>query len=270
MTRHLLRLMWNRKRRNALLCVEMFFSFVVVAMIAVMAVNYASNWFQGIGYRIDDVWNVETVPPGRSALGDFPEDTGRTFGDIVAAVRALPGVQTVAVVAIAPYSNSEARTGIGLTDGRRPQISTNGASDDLPTVLNLEMVEGRWFGPPDASETEYPIVINQRLAREVFGNGDAAGQLLPEVPPPLETQNPRRPWRPQRVVGVIREFRKGGEFETSRELHVWPHRPQPGSIRQQHPRPNSARHPSRFRRTAAEDCAECRPGVVAECPPSGG
>lgn len=216
MTRHLFRLMWNRKRRNALLCVEMFFSFVVVAAIAVMAVNYASNWFQGIGYRIGDVWNVETVPPGRDALGGFPEATGRTFGDIVAAVRALPGVQAVAAVGIAPYSNSESRTGIGLKDGRRPQISLNGASDELPAVLGLDIVEGRWFGPQDASETTYPIVINQRLASAIFGEGRAAGQLLPEVPPPLENQNPRRPWRPQRVVGVVREFRKGGEFETPR------------------------------------------------------
>ena len=220
MTRHLLRLMWNRKRRNVLLCIEMFFSFVVVAAIAIMAVNYASNWFQGIGYRIADVWNVETVPPGRTDLGEFPEGTGRTFGDIVAAVRTLPGVQAVAAVAIAPYSNSEARTGIGLKDGRRPQISLNGASDDLPTVLNLEIVEGRWFGPRDASETEYPIIINQRLARDVFGDGGAAGHLLPEVPPPLETQSPQRPWRPQRVVGVVREFRKGGEFETPRNYMI--------------------------------------------------
>ena len=216
MTRHLLRLMWNRKRRNALLCVEIFFSFVLVAVIALIAVNYANNWRQGIGYRIDDVWNVKTVAPGQSDTGQFPEGTGRTFGDIVAAVRALPGVQSVAAIGIAPYSNSESRTGSHLQDGRRPQVSLNGASDELPTVLALELSAGRWFGPRDASDSIDPIVINERLAQDVFGDANPTGQLYPEIPPPLETQNPNRPWRPRRVVGVVREFRKGGEFETPR------------------------------------------------------
>lgn len=214
MTSHLLRLMWNRKGRNALLCAEIFFSFVAIAAIGVIAVNYANNWRQGLGYRIDDVWNIQVVPPGQSDTGQFPDGTARTFGDIVNAVRALPGVQAVAGVTTAPYSNSEGRGGIGLTDGREAHVFFNGASDDLPAVLGLELVAGRWFGPEDASSTVAPIVINQRLATEVFGDADAAGQMFPEVPPPPERQNPWRPWRPRRVVGVISEFRKNGEFAT--------------------------------------------------------
>lgn len=214
MTRHLLRLMWNRKRRNALLGIEIFFSFVVVAVIAVIAVNYANNWRQGIGYRSDDVWNVQVVPPGLSATGEVPDGTGRTFGDIVAAVRALPGVQAVALVADAPYSWSTSRSEFNLQDGRELLVFVNRASDDLPGVLGLELVAGRWFGPEDVNDTTYPVVINQRLATEVFGGTDAVGQLFPQIPPRPEMQHPRFPWRPQRIVGIIREFRKDGELAT--------------------------------------------------------
>jgi putative ABC transport system permease protein len=216
MTRHLLRLMWNRKRRNALLCVEIFFSFVAVAAIAVLAVLYIDNWRHGIGYRTDGVWNIDVVPPGRTDTGQFPDNTGGTFGEVLAAVRALPEVQAVGTVFIAPYTNSEARIGVALNDGRRPQVSFNGASDDVLAVLRLQIVAGRWFEPGDASDAVDSIVINQRLATAVFGDIDPTGQLLPDVPPPPGEQNPRRPWRPRRIVGVISDFRKDGEFGTPR------------------------------------------------------
>jgi putative ABC transport system permease protein len=217
MTRHLLRLMWNRKRRNVLLCIEIFFSFAVVAVIVVLTVSYARNWRASIGYQIDDVWNLETVPPGRADVGGFPEGTGGTFGSIAEATRRLPGVQAVAAMAISPYSNSESQNMLHLKDGRVLEVSINGASDDLPAVLDLELVAGRWFGAADVTGTIDPVVINQKMATDVFGETDPLGQLLPEIPPPPETQNPRFPWHPHRVIGVLREFRKNGEFVGSQD-----------------------------------------------------
>jgi putative ABC transport system permease protein len=217
MTAHLLRLMWNRKRRNALLCIEIFCSFAVVAVITVLALSYVRNWGSSIGYRIDDVWNLETIPPGRADISGFPEGTGRTFTDMVGAVQALPGVRAIAAIAITPYSNDESVNVLHLKDGRLLTVAVNGASDDLPAVLDLEIDAGRWFSAEDTSDTINPVVINRKMATDVFGDADPIGQLLPEIPPPPETQNPRIPWHPHRIVGVIRDFRKNGEFVGSQD-----------------------------------------------------
>ena len=50
MTRHLLRLIWNRKRQNFLLTVEIFFSFLALFGVVLCAVHYANNSRQPLGF----------------------------------------------------------------------------------------------------------------------------------------------------------------------------------------------------------------------------
>ena len=54
------------------------------------------------------------------------------------------------------------------------------------------------------------VVINERLARELFGREDPVGRTITPDPPRMP-EIPRQP--AMRIVGVIRDFRKGGEFE---------------------------------------------------------
>jgi putative ABC transport system permease protein len=71
------------------------------------------------------------------------------------------------------------------------------------------MVAGRWFSREDeGDQATIPVVINQQLARAAFGDRNPVGAILP-----LQDRS-RTPIRrlPERVVGVIEEFRKDGEF----------------------------------------------------------
>ena len=58
MTRHLLRLIWNRKRQNFLLTVEIFFSFLTLFGVVLFAVHYANNARQPLGFDIDRLWSI--------------------------------------------------------------------------------------------------------------------------------------------------------------------------------------------------------------------
>ena len=51
MTRHLVRLIWNRKRQNFLLTVEIFFSFLTLFGVVLMAAHYINNSRQPLGLR---------------------------------------------------------------------------------------------------------------------------------------------------------------------------------------------------------------------------
>ena len=50
MTRHLLRLIWNRKRQNFLLTLEIFFSFLTLFGVVLFATQFANNARQPLGY----------------------------------------------------------------------------------------------------------------------------------------------------------------------------------------------------------------------------
>ena len=52
MTRHLLRLIWNRKRQNFLLTVEIFFSFLTLFGVVLIGMQYANNARHPTGYQI--------------------------------------------------------------------------------------------------------------------------------------------------------------------------------------------------------------------------
>jgi putative ABC transport system permease protein len=59
MTRHLIRLIWNRKRQNVLLTIEILCSFLVLFGIVIFALHFAVNARQPLGFAIDRVWAIE-------------------------------------------------------------------------------------------------------------------------------------------------------------------------------------------------------------------
>ena len=207
MTRHLISLIWNRKRHNFLLAVEIFFSFVVLFGVAFIGLKFADNWRQPLGFDIDRVWNVNvtrTGPP-RGQAGVFA-----TYQQLVAATRELPQVESVAAAVTAPYSDTNWNSDEKLADGRSVEYGVNAATDDFPNVLSLQLVHGRWFSREDDADALKPVVINRRLARTIFGTDEAAGQILrvqhvPDAPPD-------EPRGDKRVIGVVEDFRKDGEL----------------------------------------------------------
>ena len=68
MIRHLLKLVWNRKRANVLIAVEILLSFLVLAAVATMIVYYVDNYRRPLGYAWQDTWvvsmdaNVQDLP----------------------------------------------------------------------------------------------------------------------------------------------------------------------------------------------------------------
>src|SRR5213075_1891672 len=71
MIRHLLKLVWHRKRANALVILEIFFSFLVMAVVLTAAASLIIRWNVPLGFRHDDVWVMNV-----SAAGHAPEIEG--------------------------------------------------------------------------------------------------------------------------------------------------------------------------------------------------
>jgi putative ABC transport system permease protein len=226
----LARLVWNRRRFNLLIGIEVLLSFLVLAAVVTTSVHLANNYRQPLGFEYGDVWSVRVtmpVPDGPDADSPpelTPEARRRRVDALVRLVRSLPEVVSVATVNDAPYSHSGWGSSITI-GGRRFSYSANRASDEFPAVMRLTITSGRWFGPMDDGAAWEPVVLNERLAAAIFGTQDPVGRML--RPDPIRDQR-RTPSLVMRVVGVIRDFRKDGEFSVPENWLF--HRGAPGSV----------------------------------------
>jgi putative ABC transport system permease protein len=206
MIRHLLKLVWNRKRTNALLIVEIFFSFLVLFLVETCALFFWNNYRQPLGFSSADVWTVEIGmhEAGGGVPGAGQPDLWEPLQRVLQEVRSLPAVESVAASHLYPYANGSWTSGRDIgPGGRSVDWENETVTEDFARTLGLDVVAGRWFQKADAALAWDPVVLDRNLAREVFGGRDPIGQRLGE-PAPGE--------REQRVIGVVSDYRKGGEL----------------------------------------------------------
>jgi putative ABC transport system permease protein len=213
MIKHICKLVWNRKRINFLITLEIFISFLVVFGVMVMAVYYADNYRQPLGFDYQNVWNVrlEIVQKSGAAEKEERPQQIEKFRRVLAAVREFGEVESVAAGAYTPYMNGNWST----CNTETTCYWANAVTDTYKDVMRINVVRGRWFGKEDDGASYKPVVINRQLARACFGDEDPIGKPLnprEEKKPGDKEENPESKYVEERVVGLIDDFRKNGEF----------------------------------------------------------
>lgn len=210
MLRHLVRLVWNRKRANSLVILEIFATFLVLAAVLTAAFQAWNSYGGPLGFSIQDVWSVGISRHDMSLTWDarFLEESKAedqaTFGRLVTELEGLDAVQAVAAVSVRPYSVNTMST-VWRFEGRDIESEFGWGSDRLAEVMGLEVVAGRWFEPADSALGWEPVVINPQLARTLFGPADPLGRRIEDAAEK----------RDRRVVGVVKAFRHHGEFSNA-------------------------------------------------------
>ncbi|HMY73869.1 MAG TPA: ABC transporter permease, partial [Blastocatellia bacterium] len=227
MTKHLLKLVWNRKRINFLITVEIFFSFIVLFGVVLAAVYYVDNYRQPLGFTYENVWCVTVEMNNRGGNARVSQNTkteagapaapvaeaepaaAATFRQLMTAAKEFDEVEGVATSTVTPYGDSTNTSAVG-DEPNVIRYGVNQVSDDYLQVLGLMLTRGRWFGKEDDGANYQPVVINERLSRDVFGELDPLGKDLKR--PSFFPQKEESKDKPMRVVGVVSEFRKDGEY----------------------------------------------------------
>lgn len=204
MLRHLLRLAWNQKRSHALIMVEMTISFLVVFTLAAAGLYFGGHYRTPLGFDRENVWLIDIDRSREDSTSPAPTGEGVLGQRLIDGLRGLDGVIAAAGASTGPYVSSVRITSWGF-EGRSLLAETARGSDDLPATLGLHLVEGRWFGPQDDGLGWEPVVLNHRFAASVFGDESPLGRTI---------SAPSKPGAPEwRVVGVVDDFRRGGEFD---------------------------------------------------------
>lgn len=199
MKRHLLKLMWNRKRQNALVAAEVFVSFLVLFVVSAFGVYFTTNYRKPLGFETKDIWHLEV---GMHQAGGTEEENAQRYATVLTELERMPEVRRAAAIDFPPYFTGYSEWNMELRARKPVTVQSNRATEGLDEVLGLRVIAGRWFNPQDDGMNWKPVVLDRAMAEAAFGRVDVIGERAYF----LQDQEEHR------VVGVIENFRRGGEL----------------------------------------------------------
>src|SRR6476661_4679682 len=200
MIQHIIQLIWNKKKQNALLMVEVFVSFLVLFAVFSLLFYRYQNFKKPLGFNADNVWRItlhkaEQAHLSTTAGTPKPDSSGINHSLAEQTLKEIPGVKAYSFSGFnTPFVMMESSSRFTINNQR---IETNvySTDDHYASVLGLQLLEGRWLSPADQGLKN--VVINRSFRDQVFGNKPALGQKFAEF----------------KVVGIIEDIKDKGDYE---------------------------------------------------------
>lgn len=205
MIKHLLKLVWNRKRANALIVTEIFISFLVLFAVLAAAITLGMRWSKPLGFQWRDVWDVSVEFDIDAQEKASPELHAAMFR-MMDEARSFPEVAAVAISNTPAYSFSTSE-GTRKINDRDVTLKLDDVTDGFADVMQMKVIRGRWFNAEDDASPYWPVVLGADAAEAIYGDADPIGQKIEED----ETTT-------HLVVGVVETYRKDGEAAGADQL----------------------------------------------------
>lgn len=167
---------------------------------------------------VDPGFRPEKVLTGKVVLPAVRYRDGAALAQFVdrllSEVRAIPGVAAAGVSDAVPMADNRQGTSFARVDGppadpsRPSTVNFAFVTDGFVEAMGMRLVSGRTFVPQDGADARRVVVVNERLARQMFGSERAIGRL---VNVGVSTREPFE------VVGVV-----GDDRHTSVEAEPTP------------------------------------------------
>ena len=163
------------------------------------------------GFSYDQQLLVSTDP----TLVQYNEARGRAiYRELLGRIRALPGVTAVGMAGSVPFGDFHEGHSIERVGGAarpdqapRAEAAYRIISHDYFRALNLPMVRGREFTEAEELSATAPrvAIVDERLARKLFGADDPLGQMVRYTTRPGETT--KNDGQPMEIVGIAAPIR---------------------------------------------------------------
>jgi len=209
MTLHILRLIWNRRKTNAMIMIEIFLSFLVLFALGSLTYFSVGNYLTPLGFVYDNVivlqmnWNRSDYDPREMILQIGREI--RSFEEVAQVSMASSNL---------PYARNYWNSSLFL-DNREFKGRIFYVDDEFAETMGIVMLEGRWFGPEDNGARLRPLVINRKMREAMFGSQPALGKIATEdYYDPNHGGDTAKKIIEYTIVGVIDDYRFDGEFSS--------------------------------------------------------
>lgn len=196
MIKQIFHLIWNTRRKNILLSIEILVSFLVLFGVYTFLLTGFSIYSVPSGFAVEDTYTV-SLP--------FPEeaDSSRRVQvkrQVVNELMNNPGVVEASYSNFAVPYNSGGWSSNTFVDGKEAHSFFVVADDKFDKVHQLQLVQGRWFEASDAVRRIPPVVINQLYVDKYLEDREALGTMI-------QVDGAER-----EVVGVISHYKYRSDF----------------------------------------------------------
>jgi putative ABC transport system permease protein len=172
-----------------------------------------------LGFNVENVVSMQLDP---ELLGYKAEEGKRFYAELARRVAALPGVSSATVAHILPLGDSGWSTGPLIKEGDAPPPPNQGLYVHYSSIgpryfetMNTRLFLGRDFTEHDGANSPQVVIINQELARRLYGGAENAigkrFRLTDSSPEPFE------------VVGVAADGKYRTLYEEPRPYMFLPH-----------------------------------------------
>jgi len=192
---HIFKMMWQRKRANSLIIIEIVVAFIVLlALVAFIRVSY-QTYSAPLGFEFNNTWSIQFDPDidDRTQIGTTAKQTLQVLSQ-------LPEVESAHTMYFPPFIEASSSTTIDSKNGELYVLNTS-VSDGAQQAMGMKLLAGRWLNESDTGQTIRSVLINKLLKDNIFGEEDAINQLF-DYEGDVKL----------RVVGVFEDFRQMGEF----------------------------------------------------------
>jgi putative ABC transport system permease protein len=181
----------GRRTRDILAVVEMAMSVALVAVSALLIQSLLAVQQVPLGFDPSNVFTLQFRLP--QTKYSKPEDIALFFRNAIERVRAVPGVQSAALVRAVPFSGNGGTTGYAI-EGRPepdpaslPQARFHLITPEYFKTMRIPLLSGRDFTDRDDLQTPLVAVINETFAKREWPGENPIGKRFttPNTPTPV-------------------------------------------------------------------------------------
>lgn len=201
MIKHILTLIWNKKASNLLMVLEIFLSFLVLFAVLSYVFYNLERVNKPLGFATEDRWMIAL--DNVSNMDSLEAVT--TIQNLKQNLIAQEEIEDVSFIpSMAPFTDNGWFN--GNDDNGFEMLGLVVPADlALKNVLDINIIEGRWFTEEDASAGFDPIIVNKNFMDKYY-----PGKSMIDSTIQFNGEN--------RIIGVVDEYRYPGEFEEDHNI----------------------------------------------------
>jgi putative ABC transport system permease protein len=200
MFKHLFKMIWNKKKQNSLLIVEILLSFMVIFAVFSFALNSYNNYAKPMGFNYDHVWAVSY---NHTLETKNPDSVTLVYQTLLRNIKSLPLVVDAGYASSnIPFSNNHMSTGITNNGIQLRNVNNFFMDENYVNTTGVKMLAGRWYNSADAASKAKPIVINKTLKEKLFSKIDVIGKAFGDDAKSKQI-----------IIGVIDDMKTDGDYQ---------------------------------------------------------
>jgi len=164
--------------RKGLVISEIAMACVLLVGAGLLVQSFAKLLDVNLGFRANHAvaWRLSPVRNFDSLIA-----ANRYFDELVSRVEAIPGVESVGLSDALPLGRNRtwgiSARGVTYPSGEFPVAAPRVVDHRFLQTMRIPLIEGRYFDARDTAKSENVIVLNESLARRLWPDRSAVGQM---------------------------------------------------------------------------------------------